>query len=201
MRRACTPPLMHWWLTMKIERQAGLHVNARQTVAPATTWGAAGTQRSFESALRDQRQRVAPNDKGSRQRSEPRSSASRSTAAAERSPGDRPSTRISGDRVPSSIDRRQTPASTPALEDSPLAPYVDRALAARWRRAAGTQGESCIEVVHAASNSRFLLSREDGIWLLAIQSRASPQEDEAIVQALREQFAERGLGALDVVKL
>ena len=199
MRRARHPLLIYWWLTMKVERQ-GLHVNARQTVAPATSWGAAGTQRSFESALRDQRQRVTPNE-GGRQRPEARSSGSRSIATAERNQGERPATRIAGERAIASVDRRQTPASPPAPEDSPLAPYVDRALAARWRRAAGAQGESCIEVVHAASNSRFLLSREDGIWLLAIQSRASPQEDDAIVQALRELFAQRGLGALDVVKL
>jgi hypothetical protein len=186
---------------MKVERQAGLHVNARQTVAPATSWGAAGTQRSFESALRDQRQRVTPNDQGGRQRPEARSSGSRSSATAERSQGERPATRITAERATSPVDRRQTPASPPAPEDLPLAPYVDRALAGRWRRAAGTQGESCIEVVHAASNSRFLLSREDGIWLLAIQSRGSPGEDDAIVQALREQFAQRGLGALDVIKL
>ena len=186
---------------MKVERQTGLHVDARQTVVPATSWGAAGMQRSFETALRNQRQRAAPNEQGGQPRSEARSSRSHSTAPAERNQGDRPSTRIASERATSSVDRRQTAATPAALEDSPLAPYVDRALAARWRRAAGTHGETCIEVVHAASNSRFLLSREDGVWLLAIQSRASPQDDDVIVQALRELFAKRGLGALDVVKL
>lgn len=199
MRREIHPPLFRWQLTMRVERQTGLHVDAKQTVMPVANWGAAGTQRSFETALRNQRQRVAPNDQGSRP--ETRSSGSRSTNTAERNQGDRPSTRFASDRATPSVDRRQTAASPPPLKESPIAPFIDRALAARWRRVAGTQGDACIEVVHAASNSRFLLSRENGVWLLAIQSRASPQDDDVIVQALRELFAKRGLGALDVVKL
>ena len=186
---------------MKIERHTGLHVDAKQAAMPMTSWGAAGTQRSFETALRDQRQRMAPNDKSSQQRSEAKSSGSRPSVTAERNERDRPSTRVVSDRATPSVERRQTPASPPSLKESPIAPFIDRALAARWRRAAGTQDEACIEVVHAASNSRFLLSRQDGVWLLAVQSRASPQDDEAVVQALRELFSKRGLGALDVVKL
>jgi hypothetical protein len=185
---------------MRIERHTGLHTNAKQAVAPAATWGAPGTQRSFESALREQRQRITSNDKGSQQRSDAVSSRSRPTARATLNEGERPSTRSTSERAPPSADRRQLPTAPTAVEDSPIPAFVDRALAARWRRAAGTQGTTCIEVVHAASGSRFLLSREDGVWLLSIQSRASP-EDAAIVQSLRELFAQRGLGPVDVIKI
>jgi hypothetical protein len=62
--------------------------------------------------------------------------------------------------------------------------------------------DACIEVVHPTTGSRFLLSRQDGIWLLAIQSRAAPiDDDDPYIQTLREQFAKRGLGPLDIVKL
>ncbi len=201
MRRRAHPLLLRWQLTMKVERHAGLHVDAKQAVAPAVSWGAAGTQRSFETALRDQRQRVAPNDKGSQVRADARSPGSRSSVTAESNERDRPWTRVASDRVTPSVDLQRKPASPPPLKESPIASFIDPGLAARWRRTAGTQSGACIEVVHAASNSRFLLSREDGVWLLAIQSRACPQDDAAVVAALRELFAKRGLGDLDVVKV
>ena len=185
---------------MRIERHPGLHTNAKQAVAPAANWGTPGTQRSFESALREQRQRITSNDKGSQQRSDATSSRSRPTSAATLNERERPSTRLSSERAPPSVDRRQLSTALASVEDLPIPAFVDRSLAARWRRAASTQGSTCIEVVHAASGSRFLLSREDGVWLLAIQSRASP-EDDAIVQSLRELFAQRGLGPVDVVKV
>jgi len=185
---------------MKIERHTGLHVNASQSVAPAANLGVAGTQRSFESALRDQRQRIASRESVSSQRPDTRSPTSRSTA--ERNERGSTSTRLANERATPSTDRRQTTAAVPCPDDSAIPAFIDRALAARWRRAAGAQGPTCIEVVHATSGSRFLLSRENGIWLLTIQSKASsPEEDEAVARELRELFSQQGLGPLDVVKL
>jgi hypothetical protein len=185
---------------MKIERHTGLHVNASQSVAPAVGFGAASTQRSFESALRDQRQRIASSERASPQRTDARSPTSRSTA--ERNERRATSTRLADERATPPVDRRQASAAIPCLEDSAIPAFIDRALAARWRRAAGAQSPTCIEVVHAASGSRFLLSQENGIWLLTIQSRAaSPEDDDTVVRELRELFVKQGLGPLDVVKL
>lgn len=185
---------------MRIERHPGLHVDAKPAVAPGATWNASGTQRSFETALRDQRQRVASNDKASSQRSATRAPAPRSTESAERNERVRTSTRLANEREVPSADRRQADLIHD-VDDSPISAFVDRALAARWRRAANVQGAECIEVVHAATGSRFLLSRENEVWLLSIQSRAPAEDDEAIVRALRELFARRGLGPLDVIKI
>lgn len=180
---------------MKIERHAGMHVDAKPAVAPGATWNAPGTQRSFEAALRDQRQRIASNVKASSQQSENRSAVSRAPDASERKTSARPLY----DREPQADRRLSTLIRD--VDDSPLSAFLDRALAARWRRAAGAAGAECIEVVHASSESQFLLSRENGVWLLTIKSKGSPESDEAIVQALRELFAKRGLGALDVIKV
>jgi hypothetical protein len=95
---------------------------------------------------------------------------------------------------------RRPAGSIASVDDSPIPAFVDRMLAARWRRAANAQGAECIEVVHAATGSRFLLSRENDIWLLTIKSRAPGEDDELLVQALRDLFARRGLGALDVMR-
>lgn len=100
--------------------------------------------------------------------------------------------------------RSRTPLATIDVDDLP-SPFIDRAFALRLRHTKSTQNTACIEVVHPTTGSRFLLSRQDGVWLLAIQSRASPlaneEDDDALVEALRAQFAERGLGPVDVVKL
>jgi hypothetical protein len=100
----------------------------------------------------------------------------------------------------SSAEQRQA-APIHSVDDSPISAFIDHALAARWRRATSAQGSECFEVVHAATGSRFLLSRENGIWLLTIQSRAPVGDDETLVRTLRELFARRGLGTLDVIKV
>lgn len=181
---------------MKVERHPGVLPNSKPSATPVGSWATTGPQRSFETALHEQRRRLAPGDKPSQQRPDAANSRSHSTALNEQ---DRPTTRSTSERAAPSVDRRQLPAAASLVEDSPIPAYLDRALSLRWRRAAGNQSETCIEVVHAASGSRFLLSREDGVWLLAIQSKTTP-EDDAIVEALRELFTKRGLGPIDVIK-
>jgi hypothetical protein len=123
----------------------------------------------------------------------------RSTNLTERNERPKASTCSTDECEMGSADQRAE-ALAPSTEDSPIAAFVDRLLAARWRRMAHAQGAECIEVVHAATGSRFLLSRENGVWLLTIQSRARVEDDEALVQALRDLFTRRGLGQLDVIK-
>jgi hypothetical protein len=176
-----------------------MHVDAKPAVAPGATWNATGTQRSFETALRDQRQRLASNDRTSSQRVETRSSASRSTGSTERNERSRTTTWSAEECEMPSAERRPS-VSIASVDDSPISAFIDRMLAARWRRVANAEGAECIEVVHAATGSRFLLSRENGIWLLTIQSRTPVEDDHAIVQVLRDLFARRGLGSVDVIK-
>lgn len=189
---------------MKVERQPGLHANAQQGVAPATNWSVTGAQRTFETALRRQRQRIAADDRSSQLRTDARSAKSRPTPTAEPGPLDK---RIAGtvnERTTPSTHRPRTPLATVDVDDLP-SPFIDRALALRWRHVKSTQNTACIEVVHPTTGTRFLLSRQDGVWLLAIQSRASPlaneEDNDALVQALRAHFAEHDLGPVDVVKL
>ena len=71
-----------------------------------------------------------------------------------------------------------------------------------WRRrAGGAAASSCIEVVHGPSGTRFVLSRENGVWLLAVDSGFAGRSSElqSFLSMLRENFASRGLGDIDVI--
>lgn len=181
---------------MKIERHAGLHPDSKQTVAPVTNWGS--THRSFATALREQRQRLGHADKDSQQRADTRPVKSRPRGTTERDQPVRPLASIAMDPARSCADRPHESLAAAGFDETK---GIDRPLASRWARTLAAHEAQCIEVVHAATGSRFLLSRQDGTWLLAFQSRVSPQEAADIARQLRSLFAERGLGPLDVVKL
>ena len=73
---------------------------------------------------------------------------------------------------------------------------------ARRRRGRGDDNASpCIEIAHAPSGTRCLLSRQDGVWLLSVQAQSgmSPANLRALLETLRSQFTERGLGPIDIV--
>jgi hypothetical protein len=73
---------------------------------------------------------------------------------------------------------------------------------ARRRRCGDSDDESpCIEITHSPTGTRCLLSRQDGIWILSLQpqSAVSPANRRALLEALRSQFTERGLGPIDIV--
>lgn len=186
---------------MRVERQAGLHVDAKTTAAPSASWTTASAQRSFENVLRDQRQRVTSNSKHPQQSQKPTASRPRATETVERNERERAPARGANERASMTVERSSSPVCAPVAEESPTTTFMDRSLAARWRRAINHQGATCIEVVHAASGSRFLLSRGDGVWLLSIQSTSTSSHDDAFVAELRALFAERGLGPVDVVKV
>jgi hypothetical protein len=61
----------------------------------------------------------------------------------------------------------------------------------------GSAGGRCLEVVHARSGTRFVLSRNGDAWLLALDSDNAP--DAAALEMLTETFESLGLGAIDVI--
>jgi hypothetical protein len=72
----------------------------------------------------------------------------------------------------------------------------------RSRRTGGGNGPgSCIEVVHARTGTRFVLSRDGDAWLLAIESETTPSPAElaSVISMLNARFAARGLGPIDVL--
>jgi len=70
----------------------------------------------------------------------------------------------------------------------------------RRRAASGDEASSCVEIEHAASGLRCVLSYQDGAWFLSFtQSPASNDDARALVQALRAHFQKSGLGAIDVI--
>jgi len=100
-------------------------------------------------------------------------------------------------------DQRHDPSSD-GTELPPQLPAARTAgsLSARRRSLAyPANGTSCIEIDLAHSGVRMVLSRVSDVWLLSIQS-ASPLDStqrEHLVEMLRAQFAERGLGAVDII--
>jgi hypothetical protein len=71
----------------------------------------------------------------------------------------------------------------------------------RRRGVDGAKASPCIEVRHSKTGVRFLLSREDGVWLLSLQSLQAPDAMElaALVEALRTHFGRQGLGPVDLI--
>jgi hypothetical protein len=59
----------------------------------------------------------------------------------------------------------------------------------------------CIEVTHQRTGTRCVLSRQDGVWVLSLQTHSalSRAELQTIAETLRSQFAERGLGPVDII--
>lgn len=67
----------------------------------------------------------------------------------------------------------------------------------RKRTADEPEGSGCIEVVHPQSGARFLLSQQEGVWLLSVSAESGL--DAADLETLRAQFAECGLGPVDII--
>jgi hypothetical protein len=96
--------------------------------------------------------------------------------------------------LPKALARALAPAPSPNVAAPPLLP--DGFAGFRFRWAPGAAGR-CLEVVHARSGTRFVLSRDGDAWLLAIDSRTAP--DAAALEMLNETFTGLGLGAIDVI--
>jgi hypothetical protein len=65
----------------------------------------------------------------------------------------------------------------------------------------GVTASRCLEVVHARSGTRFVLSRDSDAWLLAVESDEAPNAGElsSALAALNAAFEARGLGPIDVI--
>jgi hypothetical protein len=71
---------------------------------------------------------------------------------------------------------------------------------AKRRDAAVETRSECIEVVVERTGTRFLLSRDADRWLVSFPSQAIDEaQRDRLIELLREQFAARGLGAVDAV--
>jgi hypothetical protein len=55
----------------------------------------------------------------------------------------------------------------------------------------------CLEVVHARSGTRFVLSQDGSAWLLSIESENA--SDAAALAMLKDAFMALGLGPVDVI--
>jgi hypothetical protein len=158
---------------------------------------------NFSIALQQQRERTAPHDREQKHGGESRS----------RRSGSPPTT--SADARPSTLSAvlKMTPGETqpqPLLsllstlgncrehaDPSAAMPRPNRPR----RTLADPESSHCIEVAHPRTGVKFVLSQKDGVWLLSIdeQSSMDPAELQPFLTYLREQFAERGLGPVDLI--
>jgi len=71
----------------------------------------------------------------------------------------------------------------------------------RHRAADSATVAPCLEITLAQSGTRLVLSRQADVWLLSIQSEnpLTPAQFEELKTMLRAQFAQRELGAVDIV--
>jgi hypothetical protein len=189
---------------MRVERA---EVEARERSAGDARVSAALAE-SFNLALRRYRPQAGSGTDESRRRS-----ADRSTS--------RSSDRPEGRARKADAGEADTPGPTPdtalleGRECTPLASLMKGAeagaavpLSARFgaetrkaRRSGVAEAPHCIEVVDPRTGLRFVLSREGDVWLLSIQSQTPPNRADldSLLATLRAQFADRGLGAVDIV--
>ena len=82
-----------------------------------------------------------------------------------------------------------------------LAGATAQRAARRRRDSEDRDAGPCIEVTHQRTGTRCVLSRQDGVWVLSLQTQSalSRAELQAIAETLRSQFAERGLGPVDII--
>jgi hypothetical protein len=93
---------------------------------------------------------------------------------------------------------RSPKAPTPSFAVE--APLPEDCAAFRFRRM-GVGAARCLEVVHARSGTRFVLSHDGSAWLLAVESDNAPDAGElsTALAMLNETFAALGLGPIDVI--
>jgi hypothetical protein len=192
---------------MKAERAERLAVQAAVDGFAAHSANAPVLAESFRSALQRSRQRETPRQEESRKQSRGRERASsnghcttepgRERSAAALLPADG----VAPDGVPSGALRACGLITTPKLDTSQrtASPAAQHEVS-RPRRSGNEKG-SCVEVVHSRTGTRFLLSREGDVWLLALASPVESRsaELESLASALNAQFAARGLGQVDIL--
>jgi hypothetical protein len=65
----------------------------------------------------------------------------------------------------------------------------------------GIGATPCLEIVLAQGGTRIVISRENQVWLLSIQTETplTPAQTKELTEMLRAQFAQHGLGPVDIV--
>jgi hypothetical protein len=97
---------------------------------------------------------------------------------------------------------RMFPALSMHHEQSLQAPGAAMLWDTRRRRGVDAPNPSpCIEIAHPRSGARFLLSRENGVWLLSFHaaSATGSVDLQSFVATLRTHFARQGLGPIDII--
>jgi hypothetical protein len=149
-----------------------------------------------------QRQRSVTHDRESKQAQEPKA---RKPASPQTTPADAKISTASDSLVASEGTPQPLLSLLSALGSR--CEYVDPATAQHARAfrpkkaLADPESSHCIEVAHPRTGMTFRLSQKDGVWLLSIdeQSSLDPAELQPFLSYLREQFAEKGLGPVDLI--
>ena len=155
----------------------------------------------FSLALQQQRQRSIAHDRDPKQAQESKSRrpVSPQTAAATGTQSS-VTTLLPGEGTPqpllsllSTLGSRCEYVDPAAVQHSARPQRPKRALA-------DPESSHCIEVVHPRTGMTFRLSQKDGVWLLSIEEQSlDAAELEPFLTYLRERFAERGLGQVDLI--
>ena len=186
---------------MKIERNGGDDREAQPAGRPLEPKSGAvqSVVNAFDAALRQfrQRERSAREESGRRAEEKPKTAPARPDSETQPAAGSAPSAlgSISTAWLDSASIRpfplQAQPSSEPQM--STPAPRDIR----RRRPADEPEASGCIEVVHPQSGARFLLSQQDGVWLLSVSAESGL--DAADLETLKAQFAECGLGPVDIL--
>lgn len=158
---------------------------------------------NFSIALQQQRQRTAPHDREQKHAGESKSR--RSGSSPDTATDTKPSTlstalkMTAGETQPQPLLSLLSTLGNSCEHADPSAamPRPNRPR----RTLADPESSHCIEVAHPRTGVKFVLSQKDGVWLLSIdeQSSMDPAELQPFLTYLREQFAERGLGPVDLI--
>lgn len=193
---------------MKVERSQRAPSECQVIAFPDVAAGCAPAK-SFAAALRHHQQRQAAHREEPGRASDSssaRRTGGRVAALAQRSAdADEPDWLVAAEEAP------ELPLDSPCLlpllfirKGRGAQEYVAAAAQREPRRRRGTDDDNespCIEITHSSTGIRCLLSRQDGVWILSLQSHSalSLANRRALLESLRSQFTERGLGPIDIV--
>lgn len=191
---------------MIVERLGGDYVQPRASELPAIGGALQPPASAFDQSLRHYRRREEE------PRGPSRGSNERTTTRAGRS--DKSGTDMKSTDARRVFDTAPAVLAGPAAEVARFIPVLTHeeippptqrkapapARNSKRRDAAAAERNECIEVVVERTGTRFLLSRDADRWLVSFPSQVLDEaQRDRLVELLREQFAARGLGAVDAI--
>jgi hypothetical protein len=191
---------------MIVARLGGEYVRPRASEPPAIGSALQPPASAFDQSLRQYRRREADT------RGPLRDSNERATARARRS--DKSATDVKSTDARRAFDAAPALLAGPAAEVLRFIPVLTHeeipsptqrkapapARNSKRRDAAAAERNECIEVVVDRTGTRFVLSRDADRWLVSFPPQALDEaQRDRLVELLREQFAARGLGAVDAI--